>query len=231
LKNFNPKVKELRHSLSTTNDSLLITCEKTIYKVEIFNEDYENIITVDGFEAKIPLNELPFGRFVVEVKLGDKIVVMHLIKRDYTDISSSALSAKTEEVFEGQGMMLDEQLKVIKSAPKRSVEFLLTRKKVKKNTPKKQKLYWTVSEINNDHASRKTMKLVDKESVDRMILKNKIEKNSVSGRLNELTVWEVYNTTEFMKNQMSNPDFIYSQASDSFNAVPYYTRENGIQSL
>ena len=75
------------------------------------------------------------------------------------------------------------------------------------------------------------MKLVDKESVDRMIKNNKLENNSVTGRLNELTVWEVYNTSKFMRNQMSNPNFIYSSTSDLFNVVPYYSKESSLQSL
>ena len=75
------------------------------------------------------------------------------------------------------------------------------------------------------------MKLVNKESVDRMILKNKQENNSASGKLNELTVWEVYNTTKFMKYQVSNPNFIYSITSDLFNTSPYYTTEDKIQNI
>ena len=73
------------------------------------------------------------------------------------------------------------------------------------------------------------MKLMDQASVDKMIKKNKIERNSVSGKLNELTVWEVYNTTQFMKNQTINPNYIYSHKSDLFNSEPYYSDTVSLQ--
>ncbi len=230
LRNFNPKAKELKHSLNDSRDSLIMGCENTILKVEIFNEDYEKSILIEGFKIKIALNDLPIGKFVVEAKLIDKNIIMDLIKYDHFDEkSSSEESIGMKEVAEGKGMMLDENLHIIKSSPNRSIEYILTRGKRKKDTNKKQKFYWTVNQINNDLGSSKTMKLVNQKSVDKMIKKNKLEHNSVSGRLNELTAWEVYNTTKFMKNQVSNPDFIYSQTSDLFDVVPYYTKENSLQ--
>ena len=80
LKNNHPKAKELKHHLNTTKDSLLLACEKTIIQVDIFNEDYENILIVEDSSAQISLNEVPAGEFFVEVKLADKIIVMNLIK-------------------------------------------------------------------------------------------------------------------------------------------------------
>lgn len=232
LKNYNPKTKELKHSLNKTRDSLIMACDKTILKVEIFNKDYEKIVVIDDFNAQISLQDIPVGRFVVEAKLVDKIVIMNLIKHDYLEENSnSTMSLNTKTIAEGRGMMLDENQNAIKSSPNSSIEFILTRGKRKTNTHKKQKFYWIVNEVNNNIGSRKIMKLVDKESVDRMIKNNKLENNSVTGRLNELTVWEVYNTSKFMRNQMSNPNFIYSSTSDLFNVVPYYSKESSLQSL
>jgi len=232
LKNYNPKTKELKHSLNKTRDSLIMECDKSILKVEIFNEDFEKIITINDLNAQIALHDIPVGKFVVEAKLADKIIIMNLIKHDYFDKNSnSTMSLDTKEIAEGKGMMLDENLNVIKSSSNTSIEFILTRGKRKTNTHKKQKFYWIVNEVNNKIGSSKSMKLVDKESVDRMIKNNKLENNSVSGSLNELTVWEVYNTSKFMRNQMSNPNFIYSLTSDSFNVVPYYSKESSLQSL
>lgn len=232
LKNYNPKTKELKHSLNKTRDSLILGCDKTILKVEIFNEDYEKIIPVNDHKAQIALHDIPVGRFVVEAKLVDKIVIMNLIKHDYLEANSnSKMSRDTKGIVEGKGMMLDENLNAIKTSPNRSIEFILTRGTRKKNTHKKQNFYWVLSEVNNKIGSSKTMRLVDKKSVDRMIKNNKLEHNTVSGRLNELTVWEVYNTSKFMRNQMSNPNFIYSSTSDLFNVVPYYSKESSLQSL
>ena len=230
LKNFNPKAKELKHSLNTTGDSLIMQCEKTIFKVEIFNEDYEKTIIVENSEAQIPLKDIPVGKFVVEAKLADKIIVMDLIRYDFiNDKSTSITSLDKKEIAEGKGMMLDEELNVIKNSPKHSIEFILTRCKTKNNTNKNQKFYWSATKVNNESGSNKTMKLVNQESVDRMILKNKQEYNSTSGKLNELIIWEVYNTSKFMENQVSDPDFVYSSTSDLFNTSPYYSTENSIQ--
>lgn len=226
IKNNNPKAKELNHSLNNTRDSLILGCEKTISKVEFFNEDYEKIVVVEDFEAQIPLFDLPVGRFIVHAKITDKILVMELIKYEATN-STSSLDKK--EVAEGKGMMLDEKLNLIKSSPNKSIEFILTRGKTKKQATKTQKFYWTVTKINNEIGSSKTMKLVNQESVDRMILKNKLEYNSTEGRFNELIAWEVYNTEKFIKHQVSDNNYMYSQSSDFFNTAPYYTSSNNLQ--
>jgi len=227
LKNFNPKAAELIHNLNNSNDSLVIQSKKTIIKVDIFNEDYEKMIEINDNEAQISLDEIPIGKFVVEVKLEDKIIVMDIIK--YEQMDNSNLTQNNEETAEGKGMMLDEKLNLIKSAPKNSIEFLLTREKSNKKRNKKQTFFWTLTKVNNESGSSKTMRLVMKESVEKMILRNKLENNSTSGKLNELIIWEVYDTTKFMENQVSNPDFVYSSTSDVFNTSPYYSTENNIQ--
>lgn len=227
LKNYNPKAKELKHSLNHSKDSLLLECENTILKVEIFNGDYEKITEIDGYNAQISLLDLPAGKFVIEAKLADKNIVMDLIKYDNINEDSDASTRKN--ITEGSGMMLDENLRLVKSPPKHSISSILSRGKSKKATNTKQKHYWVINEVNNELGARKTMKLVDQESADKMIKKNKLEHNSRAGKLNELIVWEVYNTTQFMKHQISNPDFVYSSSSDVFNVNPYYSTENSIQ--
>lgn len=226
LKNNNPKAKELNHSLNSTKDSLILESEKPIYKIEIFNEDFEKIVVVKDFEVQIPLFDLPVGRFIVHAKLTDRILVMELIKHE---VSNSTVTLDKIEIAEGKGMMLDEKLNIIKSSPNKSIEFILTRGKTKKRATKNQKFYWTVTKINNEIGSSKTMRLVNQESVDRMILKNKLEYSSTEGKLNELIAWEVYNTEKFIKHQVSDNNYMYSQASDFFNTSPYYTSANNLQ--
>ncbi len=229
LKNTHPKAKELKHSLNNTRDSLILGCEKTILKVEIFNEDYEKSVIVEAFKTQISLDDIPVGKFVIQAKLADKIIVIDLIKHNYFNAeSNSKMSLEQKELAGGKGMMLDDGLNVIKSSPNHSIDFILTRRKTKKLSNKNQKFYWTETRVNTESASNKTMKLVNQEAVDRMILKNKLEHNSASGKLNELTVWEVYNTTKFMAYQVSNPDFIYSLTSDLFNTSPFYSTINSI---
>jgi hypothetical protein len=228
LKNFNPKAKELKHSLNPTGDSLVLGCEKTILKIDIFNEDYEKTVVVEGYNAKISLTDLPAGKFVVEAKIVDKIILINIIKHDYLN---EPTNADISDIAEGKGMMLDEGLNIIKSSPNTSIEYILTGAKRQKSLNKNQKFYWVITKVNNESGSSKTMKLVNQESADRMILKNKLENQSASGKLNELKVWEVYNTTKFMSQQVLNPDFIYSLESDFFNTTPYYSTQNNIETI
>jgi len=223
LKNYNPKAQELKHSLNKTKDSLILGSENTILKVEIFNEDYEDVVVVDDQKAHIALNNLPAGKFVIETKLTDKVIVMDLIKYEDFNETAKVTALKKKNIAEGKGMMLDESLNLVKSTPKRSVGFMLNRGKAKKQNQKKQKFYWTITIVNNEIGSNNTMRLVDQESVERMILKNKIVNKGSSNKLNELIVWEVYNTSKFMEYQVSNPDFIYSLNSEYFNTTPHYS--------
>lgn len=232
LKNNNPKAKELKHNLNFTKDSLILGSETKILQVEIFNEDFEKMIKVENFETQISLNDIPEGKFVVETKLVDKIIILGLLRYDYINETVN-ISATTEKrnIAEGNGMMLDESLNIIKKTPNKSIEFILTGSTAKRNNNKKQKFYWVLTKINSESGSSKTMKLVDKKSVDRLILKHKQELNSTSGKLNELVVWEVYNTSKFMEQQMLNPEFFYSITSDVFNTTPYYSTQIKVTNL
>ena len=228
LKNYNPKVRELKHNLNYAGDTLILASEKTILKVDIFNEDYEKLVVIEAFNAQIPLRDLPEGKFVVEVKLVDKVILMDIIKyNDTNETENSSIS----DVAEGQGMMLDEGLNIIKNAPNTSIEYILTREKKRNTSNNSQKFYWILVKINNESGSNKTMKLVDQKSADRMIVKNKLENSSTFGKFNELIVWEVYNTSKFMEQQVLNPDFMYSLTSDLFNTTPYYSTQKSVQNL
>lgn len=232
LKNTNPKAKELKHRLNSAKDSLILGCDTKIIQIDIFNEDYEKIVAIDGYDAQISLEDIPEGKLIVEAKLADKVIVMGLLRLAYdNDIANTSSSLENKDVVEGHGMMLDESLNVIKKKPNKSIAFLLTRVKTKTESSKKTKFYWVVTKVNNEIGSSKTMRLVDKESVDRMILKHKQELNSVSGKLNELTVWEVYDTSKFMERQVLNPDFFYSLSSELFNTTPYYSTHDKVANL
>ena len=228
IKNTHPQAKELKHSLNKTNDSLVLECEHKIVKVDIFNEDFDKTVIVADLTTKISLEDFPEGKFIIEAKLTDKIILIDLIK--HAEFSNKDL-ANVNEPAEGQGMMLDETLTVIKNAPNKSISFILTREKAAPQNTATNKFYWVISQTNNKIGSSKTMKLADQTSVDRMILKHKVELDSDCGKLNELTIWEVYNTREFMEKQVSNPDFVYSSTTDSFNTTPYYSTNHKAQDL
>lgn len=232
LKNYNPKVKELNHQLNFAKDSLILECETTILKVDFHNEDYEKVSIIESNSTKIALNDMPKGKFVVEVKLVDKIALMHIIiHQDSNDIFTSTALSENNEIAEGRGMMLDEGLNVITRPPKMSLENMLNQRTTKTYIQKKEILYWTVIRVNNESGSNKTMRLVDKKAADRMILRNKLEHQSALGKHNELIVWEVYNTSKFMEHQLENPNFMYAVRSDYFNTTPYFTSQQTEQNL
>ncbi|MBF8150157.1 hypothetical protein ITJ86_09630 [Winogradskyella sp. F6397] len=231
IKNTNPKAKELLHGLNTTKDSLMLECDTKIKNVEIFNGEYDLITTVEANKAQISLKDLPIGEFVIETKLANKVIIIELIKYGNYNSSYSNKSLSTNQMIEGKGMMLDEELKVIKSTPKTSIAFLLTRQNSEHENRKNQRYFWTEAQINNDSGSSKTMRLVDQQSVEAMILRHKLEVKSDSGKLNKLTIWEVYDKSEFMENQVSNPEFVYSSATDIFNPTPYFMTSQNIQNL
>lgn len=226
LKNTNPKAKELHHALNATKDSLILRCSSALTKVDIFNEEYDSSVIVNTRNTKVPLNDLPSGKFVIEVQLPDKIISMNLVKRG----NERPLSAfKSEPIAEGMGMMLDENLKIVKASPHKSIEFLLTRTKKSPQAPKAKKYFWIESLTVNEVGSSKTMKLADQQLVDKLILKHQLEIKCYTGKQNTLTVWEVYNTRKFIEHQMTNSNFVYSQSTEVFNPTPYYkTRTKSI---
>ena len=263
LKNFNPKAKELKHQLNKSRDSLILSCEQPILKVDIFNEDFEMIVTVEGSNTKIPLHNLPIGEFVVEAKLEDKIILMEIVryeidtsseqasiqqneklyesgtmldenmkpiksssnnrieKRYEIDTSSEQASIQQNEKLYESGTMLDENMKPIKSSSNNRIENMLSPGKVKKSKNTK-KFFWVVLIKNDKTGSSQTMKLVDESLVTKLIKRNKLEVNNAKDKINELRVWEVYDTSKFMRAQLADPNYFTSSSSELFNVIPYY---------
>lgn len=230
LKNFNPKVKELKHNLNDSRDSLSLICESKIVKVDIFNEDYEESFEVEDFRSLIPLQDLPTGKFVVDVQLVDKIVEMHIIKHHNLEQDNDNTLNKND-IIEDNDMILGEESNVVKNSPEISVEFLLSGSKRKKSVNKKQKFYWIVLEVCNGSNSYKSMRLVNESVAEKMISKNKLESKTNYGKLNKLTVWEIYDSSKFMQKQVADPNYIYSTSSDFFNVAPYYTSTKNLIAL
>ena len=220
LKNFNPKAKELKHQLNKSRDSLILSCEQPILKVDIFNEDFEMIVTVEGSNTKIPLHNLPIGEFVVEAKLEDKIILMEIVRYEIDTSSEQASIQQNEKLYES-GTMLDENMKPIKSSSNNRIENMLSPGKVKKSKNTK-KFFWVVLIKNDKTGSSQTMKLVDESLVTKLIKRNKLEVNNAKDKINELRVWEVYDTSKFMRAQLADPNYFTSSSSELFNVIPYY---------
>jgi hypothetical protein len=63
-------------------------------------------------------------------------------------------------------------------------------------TPNK---YWAIIEIDNNYSTSKTEKYITVKEVDYLIKQNQIDLKSDNGTNNKLTIYEVYNVTEFNK--------------------------------
>jgi hypothetical protein len=99
--NINFRAKELKHNLNKAGDSLILEGERTIFKVTIFNGGFEKIISVKDSKAKIPLNDIPVGRFVVEATLQDKLIVLTLLRNEYlTPTEPISVERKKTSLFE-----------------------------------------------------------------------------------------------------------------------------------
>jgi hypothetical protein len=205
-------------------------CESPIFKVEIFNEDYEKIIIVENIVAHIPLNDLPSGRFVVEVQLSNKIVVMHLVRRDnMDDAPNSNLTLGEKELAEANTMDLTGDQNIKSNVSHHRIEFLLSGRKPKPVSNKNQKSYWTLAIVNTGDTSSRTMQLANQKTADKMISKHKLEIKTFNARRNELIIWEVFDKTKFLEQQFANPDYINSSVSNFFDVSPYYTLKNNFE--
>lgn len=229
-KNTHPRTKELIHNLNQTRDTLIMACENTIFKVDIFNEDYEKVVMVEDFQARIPLNDLPAGRFVVEVQLFNKIIVMHLIRHDYMQaVTNANLVTGEKYLASAKTKGLEEEKNEASKPLRHSLEFLLSGRKSKQERYNNQKFYWTLTIVNTGNTSSKTMRLTDQKTADRLISRHQLESKSFNARFNELIIWEVYDKTKFMEHQYANADYINSSASKFFNVTPYFTSENNFE--
>jgi len=72
LKNVNVLAKELDHRLNETSDSLVLKGERIIYKVEILNSEFSREFKYNSNFVKVPISDLPIGRYTVSVRLQNK---------------------------------------------------------------------------------------------------------------------------------------------------------------
>lgn len=267
LQNINFRAKELKHSLNKTGDSLILSSEKTIYSVDIFNQNFEKTVDVRSNETKIPLHNTPLGRLVVQAKMPDKRIIMTLLRHEEIEETSSekteVLIEKKDEAQEQPIINLSTLFKVNLIMIAKSATFHNDSIAIVENTPTKQvatkaeelivndtqpkpeantsmsisdmlnwnskkantsnKVFWISHTINSGTSSRKIMKMVTHTEADHLIAKYKAENQTQQGKLNELTIWEVFDTTNFIKKQTQNSDYIKSKNSDFFNTIPYFS--------
>lgn len=220
LKNINYRANELHHSLNKTGDTLVLKGERTIDKVEIFNNDFQKAYIVNSLNTKIPLADIPVGRFVTEVKVNDKLIIITLLRHESFEDEVKTTETETTKQNNGFGQSNSQN----NTEGKTFSEFE-TREKLSKTTIKPVRFYWIEKYINKGHSSSKKMRIGDKEVVDKMIAQHKIDLKSKAGKRNKLTIWEVYDTSKFMRLKRQNPNFATVKEADCFNTEPFYKSE------
>ncbi|MCA0133294.1 hypothetical protein [Winogradskyella alexanderae] len=207
IQNVNYRAQELHHTLNESGDSLKLAANRKIHSVTIFNSNFERQFSVNKNAISIPLQEIPVGRYTTEVKLNGKLIIITLLrdqpiltKRSYasSNVNQSESFESSEGLNRAAGKTLD------------------------KPTNKNIVSYWIVSKIQNGNSSRLIRRAGDINVVKELIEQNKLDTQTRIGKFNELTVWEIYDKSEFMKLKRINPDYASVTHSSSFNVNPYY---------
>lgn len=203
-KNINYKAKALQQNFNEKNDSLTLSSDKIISRVDIFNDDFMRSIDVNGNEAKIDLSTLPLGEYIVQARLGKKRIIMYAVRSASNNqepkISESIINEKAT-------------VAIIENPVEKSND----------NAGSVRTSYWVVYERNSRSGSHKSMRLEDHNIVSKLISRNKLELSTDIGKNNKLIIYEVYDTSKFMSNQLKNPKYFNSTESNIFNVTPYYS--------
>lgn len=269
--NVNYRAKELKHRLNKAGDSLTLEGERTIYKVEIFNKNFEQTISVDGFKVIIPLTDIPLGRFVVQASLPDKLIVLTLLRdndmnglidsysprRKTSLFGATPLKPRSESfgtkerveaprlvVVNGNDAILSESSSSDNAEPTKvsTAKFASTSSsitgtdtneifneenlKINKTlninpAHKKVQGYWIEYKTNASYGGNSIKRIGDQAVVDRMIAIISLDKKTITGRHNELTIWEVYDVSAFLKYKMKRKNDLSDEA-ECFNANPFF---------
>lgn len=250
--NINARAHELKHHLNETGDSLVFKCERTIFEVVIYNDDFQRFIRVMNSEVVIPIADIPQGKYVVEALLKDKLIVMTLLRHQSFDLPDAPPMLVDNTNLFGKKVIEKKLAVVIPKAKLKSksigkdkfankTDLAVAGKKakpiarrVKKREPKPEEQiistkkviakYWVVYKINKGTSTEKIQKIADQEAVDRMIRKIEIDMKTKAGRLNELIVWTVYDASKFVKHKRKNRSDFMNIASESFKIEPYYEK-------
>ena len=215
IQNINFRADELKHNLNMTGDTILLKGSRNIAKVDIYNDDFNTSFNVDNTNASIPLIDIPIGRYVTEVHVEEKRIIITLLRHNTIEVNAEPLVALSNAAH------MKNDLEVANLAK----ETVLTTSKervIHHNAGKKVRMYWIVNIINMGQSSRKIMKMGDLKTVKNLIRKHEIDHRTKYGQLNDLTIWEVYDTSKFMRYKRQNRDYAKTESSEFFNTRPFY---------
>lgn len=197
---------ELVQKLNKTGDSLIIISKKEpISQVDILNDDYLETIDFNSNSATVGLKNLPSGEYVIQARIDNHWIVMHLEKEKNRAVVVSDTEVKKE----------------MEKIEKASSEPLF-----KENT-----MYWVVYENNAQFASKKTMGLKQVHEIKDLISKMELELKTEYGKNNRLLVYEIYNKSKFIRKQFRNRDYYQRKRSKFFNVDPLYNSDDEERSM
>jgi hypothetical protein len=228
IQNRNFRAAELKHNLNSSGDSLILEGLRSIIKVVISNDNFSKTFRVVNKNAKIPLVGIPLGRFTTEVQLDDKLIIITLLRHETIEFISKPLASLSEQPtsqteliaqHRGNGMTTETSGTDLNQ---NEGDLNQNEGDLNQNEKREIRFYWIVNFINKGQSSRKVKKLADLETVKRLIRKHEIDHKTKSGMYNELSIWEVYDTSKFMRYKRMNPDYATAKNSDYFNTRPFY---------
>ncbi len=222
IQNRNYRAAELKHSLNSSGDSLILEGLRNIYNVVIFNDNFTKTFTVENKSTKIPLADIPLGRFTTEVELDKKLIVMTLLRHKIIESISKPLVSLSDQQPTSQTELIPQHRGNAMTTETSGADLNQNEGDLNQNEVREVRFYWIINVINKGQSSRKVMKLGELETVKRLIRKHEIDHKTKSGMYNELSIWEVYDTSKFMKYKRMNPDYATTINSDCFNTRPFY---------
>jgi len=217
-KNYSSTASELLvvQKLNKNGDSLILESDrKIIQQVDILNEDYLETIKVDSVKGKINLKKLPNGNYVIQARIGRHWIVMSMMKRNHISAGLNFSDIKIDAKLNYATL----RAKALRGDTSPTKENLIGNQ-LEENT-----LYWVVYESNSQFSSVKTMSLKYADEIYDLISKIELEVKSEIGKNNRLFVYEVYNQSEFMIEQLRNRKYYKKGKSEFFNVFPLYDSE------
>jgi hypothetical protein len=216
IQNINYRASELTHYLNTVGDSLILEGSRNISKVEIFNGNFNKTFTVENNKTVIPLGDIPVGRFVTEVELEEKLIIITLLRHNTIVTSAQPLMGLNTKI------KIRSDLDIQHPANGNHITAETLNRELNKNTGKVVRFYWIVNTVNMGQSSRKIMKFGNLETVITLIRKHETDHKTKYGQLNDLTIWEIYDTTSFLRYKRMHPNYANTETSDCFNTRPFY---------
>ncbi len=86
---------------------------------------------------------------------------------------------------------------------------------------RKVKAYWIEYKTNANYGGGTVKRIGDQAIVERMIAIITLDKKTIAGRHNELTIWEVFDVSQFLKYKRKQKNDLSDEA-ECFNAKPYF---------